>query len=74
MLIDQDSVLVRLLRDQATACACCGGLFNAGDQVILPRPHAEALIAIGDAEMLDASWRPKNGNADNPHSRKGSSE
>jgi hypothetical protein len=47
ILIDQDSVLVRLLR-----------LFSAGDQMILPRAHAEALIAIGDAEKLDASWRP----------------
>jgi hypothetical protein len=59
ILIDQDSVLVRLLRDQATACACCGELFSAGDQMILPRAHAEALIAIGDTEMLNASWCPK---------------
>jgi hypothetical protein len=34
-LIDQDSVIVRFLRDQAIPCSCCGELFNAGDQVIL---------------------------------------
>jgi hypothetical protein len=27
--------------------------------MILPRAHAEALVAIGDTEMLNASWRPK---------------
>jgi hypothetical protein len=57
-LIDQDSVTVRLLRDQALACACCGDLFSAGDQVILPRVEAEALIAIGDAEMLIDYYTP----------------
>jgi len=56
-LIDQDSVIVRLLRDQATPCTCCGELFNAGDRMILPRVHAEALIAIGDARFI-ADWMP----------------
>jgi hypothetical protein len=56
-LIDQDSVLVRLLRDQATPGACCGELFSAGDQAILPRDRAKALITIGDAEMLDANYK-----------------
>jgi hypothetical protein len=58
-LIDQDSVVARLLRDWATPCKCCGELFNAGDQIIMPRHEAEALAAIGDAEIL-GKWRPRN--------------
>jgi hypothetical protein len=31
------SVWVRLLRDQARACDCCGRLLSTGDEVTLPR-------------------------------------
>jgi len=60
-LIDQDSVKARLLRGWAKPCACCGKLFSAGDQVIMPRHEAEALAAIGDLEIL-GKWRPRFGN------------
>jgi len=56
--LTRTAFFVRLLRDQATPCACCGELFNAGDRMILPWGWAKALIAIGDAEMLDANYRP----------------
>jgi hypothetical protein len=46
--------VIRFLRHQPLACHCCGELFNA--QAIVLRTHAEALIAIGDAEMLDGNY------------------
>jgi hypothetical protein len=46
---------VRLLRDQATRCACCGELFKAGDEMIAPYADAEALIVSGDAVLSPGS-------------------
>jgi len=50
-------VLIRFRRDQVIACACCGEIFNAGDEALVPREQAEACIAIGDAEMVDNNRR-----------------
>jgi hypothetical protein len=62
-LIDQDSVVARLLRGWAEPCACCGKLFRAGDEIIMPRHEAEALAAIGDVEIL-GKWQPRNSAGD----------
>jgi len=54
-LIQQDTVQVRLLRDQPIACTHCGELFNAGDIVLMPRATAEGLVQIGDAVLVQTT-------------------
>jgi hypothetical protein len=50
-----DKLAVRLTRDLADCCPCCGEPLKAGEEVVVPCEEGEALIASGDAVLSGKS-------------------